>query len=95
MLQRVDERHGYGTRVARGGLAFSSGDHRVVGYRVLMEWCSLSEEHRGMRWVLGFKRSLIFLTRYEAFACGMAGCRACGGGWRGWWRVAGGGMTAL
>ena len=34
MLQRVDERHGHGTRTARGGgLALSSGDHRVVGYR--------------------------------------------------------------
>ena len=38
MLQRVDKRHGYGSRAARGsGLALSLGDHRVVGYRVPTE----------------------------------------------------------
>ena len=46
MLQRVDGRHGYGTRAARGGeLALILGDHRVVGYRVSVEWRSLSEGH--------------------------------------------------
>ena len=56
MLQRVDERHGHGTRAARGGgLALSSGDHRVVGYRVPTEWRSLSEEQRDMGWISGFK----------------------------------------
>ena len=49
MLQRADERHGYGTRAARGGeLALSSRDHRGVGYRVPTEWRSLSKEQRGM-----------------------------------------------
>ena len=49
MLQRADERHGYGTRAARGGeLALSSRDHRGVGYRVPTEWRSLSKEERGM-----------------------------------------------
>ena len=83
MLQRVDERHGHGTRAARGGgLALSSGDHRVVGYRVPTEWRSLSEEQRGMGWISGFKRSSRagFLAGYGAFACGVAGCWACGGG---------------
>ena len=82
MLQRVDERHGHGTRAARGGgLALSSGDHRVVGYRVPTEWRSLSEEQRGMGWISGFKRSSRagFLAGYGAFACEVAGCRACGG----------------
>ena len=58
MLQRVDGRHGHGTRAARGGgLALSSGDHRVVGYRVPTEWRSLLEEQRGMGWISGFKQS--------------------------------------
>ena len=47
MPQRVDGQHNYGTR-ARGELAVSSGDHRVVGYRVPVEWRSLSEQQRGM-----------------------------------------------
>ena len=83
MLQRADGRHGYGTRAARGGeLAVSSRDHRGVGYRVPTEWRSLSEEQRGMGWILGFKRSsrVGFLAGYGAFACGVAGCRACGDG---------------
>ena len=83
MLQRADERHGYGTRAARGGeLALSSRDHRGVGYRVPMEWRSLSEEQRGMGWISGFKRSSRagFLVGYGAFDCGVAGCQACGGG---------------
>ena len=29
----------------------------MVGYRVPVEWHSLSEEQRGMGWVSGFKRS--------------------------------------
>ena len=53
MLQRVDGRHNYDTRVARGRVArgrvvVSSGDHMVVGYRVPVEWRSLSKEQRGM-----------------------------------------------
>ena len=63
----MDKRHGYGTRAARGGgLALSSGDHRVVGYRVPTERWSLSEEQRGMGWSMraGFQAG------YGAFACG-------------------------
>ena len=69
MLQRVDKRHGYGTRAARGGeLALSSRDHMGVGYRVP------TEEQRAMEWILGF------LEGYGAFACRVAGCRVCGDG---------------
>ena len=37
--------------------------------------------YRGMGWISGFKRSSRagFLAGYGAFACGVAGCRACGG----------------
>ena len=38
MLTRVSDRHGYGTRAARGGLVVGSADHRVVAYRVPVEW---------------------------------------------------------
>ena len=77
MLQRVDERHGHGTRAARGGgLALSSGDHRGVGDRVLTAWRSLSEEQRGM----GQISRVGFLVGYGAFVYGVAGCRACQGG---------------
>ena len=56
-LRRVDGLHGYGTRSARSGLVVGSGDHRLVAYRVLAEWRTLTEEQRGMRSVGGFKRS--------------------------------------
>ena len=75
-------RHGHGTRAGRGGLALSLGNHRVVGYRVPTEWRSLLEEHRGVGLISGFKQSWRagFMAGYGAFACGVAGCRACGGG---------------
>ena len=81
MLQRVDERHSHGTRAAEGGLAVGSRDHRSVGYRVPVEWGSLSGELRGMGWISGFKRSsrAVFLAGYRGFVCGVVGCRACEG----------------
>ena len=75
MLQRVDERHSHGTRAAVGGLAVGSRDHRSVGYRVPVEWGSLSGELRGMGWISGFKRSSRagFLAGYRGFVCGGGG----------------------
>ena len=77
----VDERHNYDTRVVRGWLAVGSVDHRVVGYRVPVEWGSLPGELRGMGWISGFKRSSRagFLAGYRGFVCGVVGCRACEG----------------
>ena len=34
----MSDRHGYGTRGARAGLVVGSTDHRVVAYRVPVEW---------------------------------------------------------
>jgi hypothetical protein len=47
-LKMVDVLHGYGTRSARSGLVVGSGDQRLVAYRVLAEWLTLTEEQRGM-----------------------------------------------
>jgi hypothetical protein len=44
MLARVGESHSYGMRAARSGLVVSTGDHRMVGYRVPTEWGTLTEE---------------------------------------------------
>ena len=35
------------------------------------------------------------MAGYGVFACGVAGCRACGGGDAGGWEVAGGAMATL
>jgi hypothetical protein len=80
MLARVGEPHSYGTRVAHNGLVVSMGDHRMVEYRIPMEWGTLTEEQKGIMSVAGFKRSSRgdFLVQYEVFQCGMAGCWVCG-----------------
>jgi hypothetical protein len=51
----------------------STGDRRLVGYRVPLEWRTLIEEQRAMASVSGFKQSLKgdFLVQYGAFQCGV------------------------
>ena len=80
MLARVGESHNHGTRVVRSGLVVSTGDRRLVGYRVPKEWGTLAEEQRAVLSIAGFKRSSKgdFLVQYEAFQCGVAGCWVCG-----------------
>ena len=79
MLTRVSDRHGYGTRAARGGLVVGSADHRVVAYRVPVEWGALSGDLRAAPTLGSFrdcsKRG--FLAGYAAFRC--RGCWVCGG----------------
>jgi hypothetical protein len=79
MLARVGESHSYGTRAARSGLVVTTGDHRMVGYRV-HRMGDLTEEQRAIMSVTGFKRSSRgdFLVQYEVFQCGVAGCWVCG-----------------
>ena len=80
MFQRVEERHGYGTRAARGGgLAMGTADHRSVSYGVPAEWGALSEEERGARSLAAFKRRsrASFLEGYGGFVCRVVGCRVC------------------
>jgi hypothetical protein len=79
-LRRVGESHGYGTRSARSGLVVGSCNHRLVVYRVLAEWHTLTEEQRGMGSVGDFKRSLKgdFLVEYGLFQCRVTGCWVCG-----------------
>ena len=79
MLRRVGDVHGHGTRSARAGLHLSTRDHGSVGYRVPMEWDSLTEVQRGMGSLAGFKRGSRagFLGEYGAFVC--AGCYVCAG----------------
>jgi hypothetical protein len=76
----VGESHSYGTWVACSGLMVSTGDRRLLGYRVPKEWGTLTEEQRAVALVAGFKRSLKsdFLVQYETFQCGVAGCWVCG-----------------
>ena len=79
MFQRVEQRHGYGTRSARSGLAFGTADHRSVGYGVPAEWGSLTEEERGVRSLAAFKRGsrASLLASYGRFGCVAVGCRVC------------------
>jgi hypothetical protein len=76
MLARVGESHSYESRAACSGLVVSTGDHRMVGYRVPTEWVSPD----GGASVAGFKRSSKgdFLVQYGAFQCGVAVCWVCG-----------------
>jgi hypothetical protein len=57
--KRVYQRIGRinGTRAARSGLVVSTGDHRMVGYRIPTEWGTLTEEQRVIVSVAGSKRS--------------------------------------
>jgi hypothetical protein len=79
-LAKVGESHSYGTRAARSGLVVTTGDYRMVGYRVPTELGTLTEEQRAIMSVAGFKRSSKgdFLVQYEVFQCGVAGCWGCG-----------------
>ena len=82
MLRRTGDVHGYGTRSARGGLALTTGDHRLVGYRVPREWATLTEEQRGVGSLAAFKRRSRggFLAGYRGFVCVSAGCGVCQSG---------------
>ena len=78
MLRRTGDLHGYATRSARSGLAVTTRDHRMLGYRVPKEWATLTEAQRGLGSLPAFKRGSRagFLTDYGAFWC--AGCWVCG-----------------
>jgi hypothetical protein len=43
MLVRVGESHSYGARAARSGSVVSTGDRRLVGYRIPTGWGTLTE----------------------------------------------------
>ena len=79
MLDRVGSLHGHATRSARSGLVVVTRDHGSLGYRVPVEWRSLTEEQRGLGAVLSFKRSLRagFLAGYGGFSCRAAECGVC------------------
>ena len=78
MLTRVSDQHGYGTRSAGLGLVVGSGDHRVVAYKVPVEW-SLPAELRQAPTLGAFREGSKrgFLAGYGAFRCG--GCWVCAG----------------
>ena len=85
LLSRVGDVHRYGTRSARGGLYLASRDHGSVGYRVPVEWASLTDDQRGMGSLAGFKRGSRdgFLAGYRSFVCAVRDCYVCGEGGRG------------
>ena len=64
-----------------GGLHLTSRDHGSVGYRVPVEWASLSDDQRGMGSLAGFKRGSRdgFLAGYAAFVCAVRDCYVCRG----------------
>jgi hypothetical protein len=80
MIAQVGESHSYGTLAVRSGLVVSTGDRRLVGYRIPMEWATLTEEQRVIVSIAGFKWSSKgdFLVQYGPFQCGVAGCWVCG-----------------
>ena len=73
--------HGYATRSAGSGLFFSTGECRLVGYRVPKEWASLTEAQRGTASLVAFKGGSRrgFLGEYGAFVCCDVKCEVCGG----------------
>jgi hypothetical protein len=79
-LARVGDFHSHGTRAVRSGLVVSTGDRRMVGYRIPMEWGTLTEEQRAIVSVAGLEWSSKsdFLVQYGAFQCGVVGCWVCG-----------------
>ena len=82
MLSRASDVHGHATRLARSGIAVTTGNHRLVGYRVPTEWASLTEAQRQVGTLAAFKRGSRagFLSGYRGFVCQEAGCRVCQGG---------------
>ena len=82
MLGRVGDVHGHATRASRSGLFVSTRDHKGVGYRVPVEWGSLTEAQRGVPSLSAFKRGSRagFLGEYGASVCGEQGCSVCAGG---------------
>ena len=44
MLRRVEEFHSYGIRSAWSGMVVGLGDNWLVGYTVLTEWRTLTED---------------------------------------------------
>ena len=82
MLGRVGFLQAHATRSARSGLVVATRDHGSVGYRVPVEWRSLTEEQRGLGSVSGLRRSSRagFLGGYGGFLCRAVDCGACGTG---------------
>ena len=78
-MERVGSIHQYGTRSARVGIALTSRDHRMVGYRVPKEWAALTEGQRGAGSLAAFKRGSRsgFLAGYGSFVCGVRDCGVC------------------
>ena len=64
-----------------GGLHLAGRDHGSVGYRVPLEWASLTDAQRGVRSLAGFKRGSRegFLAGYRAFVCVVRDCYVCAG----------------
>ena len=57
----------------------STRDHGSVGYRVPVEWASLSDSQRGTGSLGRFKRESRdgFLAGYGAFVCAVRDCYVC------------------
>ena len=85
MLVRAGDVHGHATRAARSGLFVSSRDHKRVGYRVPVEWGTLTEGQRATGSLAAFKRGSRggFLAGYGSFVCHDAKSKVCAGGWVG------------
>ena len=79
MMHRTDSVHGDATWTARAGIALTTRDHWMVGYRVPREWSTLSEGERKAGSLGAFKRGSRagFLAGYGAFVCGVRDCRVC------------------
>ena len=79
MMDRVGSVHQYRTRAARVGIALTSRDHRMVGYRVPKEWASLTEGQRATGSLAAFKRGSRagFLAEYGSFVCCVRDCGVC------------------
>ena len=80
MLERVNQTHEHGTRLARRGMFISTRDHRRVGYRIPKEWETITEALRSTASLGAFKRLSKgeFLEGYDQFRCTVSDCYVCG-----------------
>jgi hypothetical protein len=75
-MARVGESYSYETRATWSGLAVTTGDYRLMDYRIPKEWGTLTAEQRAIASKAGFKQSLKgdSLVQYEVFQCGVVDC---------------------
>ena len=82
IFQRVSEVHEHATRSAVSEISRSTGDQRLLSYRVPKEWSALPGDLRKLTSKATFKvnSKKLFIQEYSEYVCHGTECRVCGGG---------------